>query len=87
MSLVRAAAMSLFLASLVVTGCTPVTPHTSGGPIGPSVQARKPAPPPSAQEPNPAAGFEPGAILGCRRRNGESWRRRCRVRRRVRFAG
>lgn len=64
MSGFRATAKPLILASIVLAaGCAPVAPHTSGGPIGPSVQARKPAPPPEAQEPNPAAGFEPGTIL------------------------
>jgi hypothetical protein len=49
------------VAALLVAGCG-VQPHISGGPIGPSVQTRKPAPS-QAQEPSPATGFEPGQIL------------------------
>jgi hypothetical protein len=64
MSGIRAAAAPLLLAAIALaSGCTPVAPHTSGGPIGPSVQARKPTPPPQASDPSPAAGFEPGTIL------------------------
>ncbi|MFN8534998.1 MAG: hypothetical protein U0556_15785 [Dehalococcoidia bacterium] len=49
------------VAALLIAGCG-APPHTSGGPLGPSAQARKPAPA-QAQEPNPANGFEPGQIL------------------------
>ncbi|MCS6800394.1 MAG: hypothetical protein RMM58_07850 [Chloroflexota bacterium] len=53
--------LAVSVAAMLVTGCG-VSPYVSGGPIGPTVQTRKPS---HAQprDPSPATGFEPGQIL------------------------
>lgn len=53
--------LALPVVGLLVAGCG-VSPHISGGPLGPTIPPRKPIPS-AAQEPSPAIGFEPGQIL------------------------